>query len=359
MEDSKGKRYLLETQKSFAFLNIATKARAVLKSKFGYTVGKFEFSVKKDSVKTSLYSKGKHIGYVSVGKDGKILVRNTNGNYPIDINGKIEDVPAALAVHAKKMEASEKAKSKIKEVKVNENGILIVGDNLPAQTKPIKIDPTTAWIDINRGIKSGVQNINIGTKTAKIDKNLTTILKNAVKRAVNSIKDIDTEAVMSKISDDQLKELKKETLDKHRPEIVIWGVASMEGGFTTNKRIAMARATSARGKLEKQNPGVKIRVKWAIQGLGGKITNVQELAANEKDMIKYWDKDVNLKGKVKNIQEIYAKLKKPSSWTQEEGKFFKENFLDARRAMMTVEYPKGIPAPQIAMKFEKSPNAPA
>jgi hypothetical protein len=259
--------------------------------------------------------------------------------------------------------ANPKKAPKIKEVKVGKGGISVVGENLPQVGKSITIDPTDAWVDLNKGIKSGVQTVDMGSGTTSIDKNLTTILKNAVKRAISGINGVaDPDAVMSKISDAQLKALKKETLDKHKPEIVVWGVASREGGFETNKRIAKARAESAKRKLEKQNPGVKIITKWAIQGFGKngkgeKVTNREDYKQDEKNMIDEWNKNLGKTKKIKSAKEIYAKLNKSSSWTPEEKIFFDFYFLNARKAALALEYPGKKQAPQIAMNFEKSPNS--
>lgn len=363
LAETKGKAYLARLSQSMKFLTVAGRIRIKLQDA-GLGASQINLLSSKNAARMKLQKGGVAVGFVTVKQTGEVVYTDPTGKHQMDIKGKLGNIPKLMASIAEKRKDIEK-RSKlptVKEVKIGKKGILVVGDNLPKQSKAIKVDPSNAWVDISKGIKSGVRDVDVGSGS-NIDKNMLAILKQAIKRTVEGMKGVtDPNAVMSKISDKQLKELKKETLDKHKPTIVAWGIASREGGFSSNKRIAKARAESAKRKLEKANPGVKVVAKWAIQGFGAngqgvKIDDPSKYKSDEGDMIKEWNRKFP-KNKAKNARAIYAKLNRPSTWKgAEEKKFFKENFIDVRRATMQVEYPKTATNTQIAMNFEKSPNS--
>ena len=199
--------------------------------------------------------------------------------------------------------------------------------------------------------------VDIRDEIATIDVTMESILREAIRRALYEIS--GSENVMSIINSKQLRTLRERLFGEYKPTIVVWGVASREGGFETNKRIAMARAESARRKLKKKNPNARIITKWAIQGFGSKgdgekVTTDEQYRQDETNMINAWNKVVEKSKRAKSAREIYARLKKPKTWTNEESTFFNDFFINARKVSLSLEYPKGKQPPTLAMKFEES-----
>ncbi|MBD3156464.1 OmpA family protein [Candidatus Peregrinibacteria bacterium] len=188
-----------------------------------------------------------------------------------------------------------------------------------------------------------------------LDNNLLALLKKSIKDNLATINGLDVESVMKHINTKKLDTLKKETIDKQKPTVIVWGSASMEGGFETNKRIAKARAESAKRQLEKK--GYKVEARWAIQGLGERIDSAASYRDHEGKMLKEWNEKVSPDSKVADIKEIYAKLKEIASCTKKEQAFLNKYFIAGRRVAMQVEYPKKSSDTKIAMKFEETNRA--
>ena len=276
-----------------------------------------------------------------------------------EAKGKPTEVPVKEGAdkQAKPEVAAEQAQPKITEIKIDGNGIRVIGENLPKDVRQVKVDPRNAFTDIGGEIKSGVQNVDIQGNLKKIGNIFSALLRDAIKDGFADIKGVNSADVVSKIKDTDIENLRKGTLDKQKPKIIAWGTASMEGGFEANKRVALARAMSAKQQLEKENPGVQVEPRWFITGLDSSVTTTEQLAESEKALVERWNKDINSQEKVKTAQEVYAKLDKPNTWTPTEKTFFEENFLKARKVMVGLEYPKDANNVEIAMDFENTPKA--
>ena len=362
LDARKGKEYLAKLEKRMKFLVVANSLSIKLRAK-GIGVSRINLLPSGNAARIMLKSNNTNIGYITVNQKGEITYTDPSGKNPIDIKGQLKDIPKLIKTIKDKMSGTEEANNKpvIRAIRIDGNGITVVGENLPKQAKLIKIDPSKAWVDISKGIKAGVQSVSIEKKFTKVDSLLRILLRKAIGRTVGKIPGIvNEEMIMSRIEDEGIDTLKKEILDKHKPKVVVWGIASREGGFNLNKKIALARALSAKRRLEKGNHGVQVITRWAIQGFGSNgegemIDSLDKYKSDEANMIKDWNKRFP-SNKVEKASEIYARLSKPNTWKGQEVNFFNENFINARRVSMAIEYPKGARNTQIAMKFKKSPE---
>lgn len=352
LEGAEGKQYVEKLKDKMRFLHAAQALREKLVAA-GVDVSTVKLMPDKKSARLFVKKNGKRLGYITVLTNGKVNFSNTGGTKTFDIAGKLNDIPALMKDMEKKINAP-----KITEVAVSDGGILIKGENISQQAHMIQIDPSRSWVNLHSKIQSGVDNVELSPEMKNIDGNLLALLKKAIKDNLASIPglDVDREAIMKHIGSEELKKLKKETIDKKKPTIIVWGSASMEGGFATNRRIAKARAESTKQKLEKK--GYKVKAKWAIQGLGKRIDSVSSYKEQEQKMLEEWNENISPKNKLKNIKELYAKLKNIDSCTQKEKEFLNKYFVAGRRVAMQVEYPKDSTT-QIAMKFENADNAAA
>jgi len=217
---------------------------------------------------------------------------------------------------------------KIKNIKVTNDSINITGGNLPHNALTIKLD--SIRMDLQRDIKAGVTEVKIIPNA-----NIGSLIRHAIETSYPKL---------PKIPSSQLLKIQAQIVKRYSPTIVVWGMASMEGSFASNKRIALARAKSAIAQLKKQYPSAHFKAEWAIQGVDGeKLITQKALKEAEEAMVEKWNNKFNDK-KVKSVKEIYAKLK-ASNLPPKQAKFIKTNFLNARKVEMRIEKSKKTTAP--------------
>ncbi len=349
LEGAEGKQYVDKLKNKMKFLHLAQELREKLLAA-GVSVSTVKLMPDKKSARLFVEKKNKRLGYITVLQNGKINFSNTAGTRTFDITGKLNDIPKLVEDMEKKVN-----EPKISDVSVDAKGLLVKGENLPSESSSIQIDPSKSWLNLHSKIQSGVKDVDLPEGMENLDSNLLTLLKKSIKDNLATIGGLDVEAVMKHISSKKLDTLKKETIDKQKPKIIVWGSASMEGGFETNRRIAKARAESVKRKLEEK--GYKVEARWAIQGLRERIDSAASYKENEEKMLKEWNENVNPEDKAKDIKEIYAKLKDIGGCTKKEKEFLNKYFVAGRRVAMQVEYPEKSSATRIAMKFEETDSA--
>jgi len=289
---------------------------------------------KKES-KIQVTHKGKSIGNVELGADGKIYVAakkkkiEVASKKEIDVIKTMED----LALNPK-----------VNELKVAKAGgkttLKILGDNLPTKS-PQTMDLAAGRVKL-ASLSMSRTNVTLASGVPTVDASIKKVLKDSLGAYVKNVPKLGAK-VKPKITAKLIEELQQKVYPKgagKRPQLIIRGTADVAtGSFAENKNIADRRAKSAYEALKTKNPNLdkNYDVKIVAAVVDPEGNPVDDKKKGMDKTMELWNKDKKIKEKVTTIAELKAKLKDPTAGAQAQ---FVKKFEGQRGADMVILPPK-------------------